>query len=312
MLVIETKPGDVDLSALTAMQLLSRRGDYAAATANFIQWLAPRMADLKKRFPDLVRDIRDQALRAPDKFAASHSRAADIYAGYYAAADMYIEYCCDIGAIDVNQATELMDSIEISLKSAIRAQHQFQKNADEVERFTELVRACFSAGECHVRDHQNQGPPLSNPHTWGWRKAESKILIIHDEKDSAGTPKTEEKDAVHFGRKDLSGRGQPIGWINEAAGQLWLEPEPLFKVIQKFATAQNEPFLMSKATLWKRLLERGLLAKFETEKDGTKRPTVKQLVDNKRPRVLFFHVELITQEDRKPAEPEQYREFNDE
>jgi hypothetical protein len=303
MLVIETKPGDVDLSALTAMQLLSRRGDYAAATANFIQWLAPRMADLKKRFPDLVRDIRDQALKAPDKFAASHSRAADMYASYYAAADMYIEYCCDIGAIDVNRAAEIMDSIDTSLKSAIRAQHQFQKNADEVERFTALLRGCFSSGECHVVHHLNQGPPESNPHSWGWRKAESKILIIHEEKDSP----PEEKNTVNFGRKDLSGRGQPIGWINEHTGQLWLEPEPLFKVIQKFATAQNDPFLMTKPTLWKRLLERGLLARSDPD-----RPTVKISVDNKRPRVLVFHIELVTEEDRKPAEPEQYKAFNDE
>ncbi len=311
MLVIETQRGDVDLSALTGMQFLSRRGDYAAATANFVKWLAPRMVDFKKRFPDLVRDLRDQALNAPDKFAQSHPRAADIYASCYAAADIYIEYCCDIGVIGVNQAAELMDGIETALKSAIRAQHQFQKNADEVERFVALLRGCFSSGECYVVDHNNQGPPVSNPHTWGWRKAESKILIIHEEKDSQDTSKTEEKDAVHFGRKDLSGRGQPIGWINESAGQLWLEPEPLFKVIQKFATAQNDPFLMTKPTLWKRLLERGLLAKFDVEKDGSKRPTVKQWVDNKRPRVLFFNIELITEEEKKPAEPEQYRGFSD-
>ncbi|MDO9047313.1 MAG: hypothetical protein Q7U66_06190 [Methylobacter sp.] len=289
MLVIETKRGDVNLSALTGMQFLSRRGDHAAATANFIKWLAPRLVDLKKRFPDLVRDLRDQALSDPDKFAQSHPRAADIYASCYAAADIYMEYCCDINGISVIHATELMETIDTGLKSAIRAQHQYQKANDEVERFVALLRGCFASGECHVVSHLNQGPPISNAHTWGWRKAESKIVIIQDDT-------VEERNATNFGRKDLAGRGQLIGWINEDKEQIWLEPESLFKTVQKFASAQNDPILMNKSTLWKRLLERGLLAEFDTDKNGVKRADVKRSVDSKRPRVLSFHIELITKE----------------
>lgn len=109
----------------------------------------------------------------------------------------------------------------------------------------------------------------------------------------------------------MAGRGQLIGWINEAKGELWLEPESLFKTVQKFAGAQNEPILMNKATLWKRLLERGLLAEFDTDKNGIKRADVKRAVDGKRPRVLVFHIELITETDKKDAETEPRMYIND-
>lgn len=306
MLIIETKRGDVNLSALTGMQFLSRRGEHAAATANFIKWLAPRMVDFKKRFPDLVRDLRDQALSDPDKFAKSHPRAADIYASCYAAADIYIEYCCDIGAIGVNQATELMDGIDAGLKSAIRAQRQFQKASDEVERFVALLRGCFASGECHVGDHLSNGPPMSSPYIFGWRKVEGKVVVIHESDSSV-----EERNINHIGRQDLAGRGTLIGWINEKQGELWLEPESLFKTVQKFAAAQNDPILMTRSTLWKRLLERGLLVGFAVEKDGTKRPDVKRVVGDKRPRVLIFSVDLITEPANKDERHEQYREFID-
>ncbi|MDP3875421.1 MAG: cell wall-binding protein [Methylobacter sp.] len=283
MLVIETKRGDVNLSSLTALQLLSRRGEHAAAMSNFITWLAPRLVDLKKRFPDLVRDLRDQALNDPDKFASSHPRAADIYASCYAAADIYMEYCCDVNGISVIHATELMETIDAGLKSAIRAQHQYQKANDEVERFVALLRGSFASGECHICSHLNQGPPVSNPHLWGWRAAE-----VGGEK---------------------IGRGQMIGWINEVKGEIWLEPEALFKTVQKFASSQNDPILMNKSTLWKRLLERGLLAELEIDKNGVKRPDIKRSVDGGRKRVLSFHTELITQTDKEAAKPEPRREY---
>jgi hypothetical protein len=267
MLIIEIKRGDVELSFLSSLQLLARRGELAAIMAAYVQWLAPRVSDLKKTFPDKVRDIRYQALQ--ESFATSHPRSADMYASLYAAADLYLDFAESVGAINSICAQRLMDEIETTLKSAIQAQSQFQKQTDEVERFIALLQGCFGAGECHVADHLNQGPPQVHPFVWGWRKPNN--------------------DA------DISGCGQLIGWINQVKSELWLEPEAVFKVVQRFASAQNDPILIQKQTLWKRLLERGILIDSETDsKSGKKRPDVKRGIAGKRARVLVFDTKLIT------------------
>jgi hypothetical protein len=267
MLIIELKRGDVELSFLSNLQLMARRGELAAIMAGYVQWLAPRISDLKKTFPEKVRDIRYQALQ--EKFATSHPRAADMYASLHAAADLYIEFAHAAGAINAICAQNLMDEIETTLKRAIQTQVQFQKQTDEVERFIALLQGCFGAGECHVADHLNQGPPQVHPFVWGWRKPNN--------------------DA------DISGCGQLIGWINQMKSELWLEPEAVFKVVQRFASAQNDPILIQKPTLWKRLLERGILIDSETDsKSGKKRPDVKRGIAGKRARVLVFDTKLIT------------------
>jgi len=268
LLVIELKRGDVDLSALSGLQVLARRGELAAIMAAFLKWLAPRMPELKRTFPDKVRDIRHDALQ--EKFASSHPRAPDIYASLFAAANVFIDFAQEAGAITNLAAEEHANNIDNALKAAIQAQSQYQKQSDEVERFIALLRACFSAGECHVGDHLNQGPPQLHPFVWGWRAPS--------------------QDA------DISGCGQRIGWINQPKSELWLEPEATFKAIQRFASSQNEPMLMQKSTLCKRLLERGILATHEDDKkSGRKRPDTKRGVSGKQTRVLVFHTTLITE-----------------
>jgi len=267
LLVIEMKKGEIQRSVLRSFQDQSKKGEFSACIAAFVKWLAPRMTELKNSFPEKVINKRDDV---SEKFMNSHARATDIFASLYVAADLYIDFAHEVGAINSIRAVDEAEKIENALKNAILAQGQFQKQSDEVDRFIALLRGCFSSGECHVGDHLNQGPPLQMPFVWGWRQPS--------------------QDA------DVAGRGQNIGWLNQAAGELWLEPESTFKVIQRFASSQNDPMLMQKSTLWRRLLERGKLLHFEEDKNtGIKRPDVKRSVSGKRPRVLVFDANIILQ-----------------
>jgi hypothetical protein len=285
-LVMEMKEGDISDAMMTDLQHSRNKGETRAVMANFCQWLAPRLDGLKKTYPAMVERLRTEANSNRRQNDETHRRTVDIYAQLVAAAEVFIEFAHDVGAINSPHSERLSAEISEALSSAMKAQDQYRTANDEVDRFVSLLRGCFFSGECYVVSHTNQGPPLIHPHTWGWR-------------------------AVSEGG-DLAGRGQLIGWINEAAAEIWLEPEALFKTVQKFAAAQNDPILINKTTLFKRILERGLLASFETEKNGIKRPAVHQSVGGRRPRVLKFSIELITETKNKPAEPEQYREFNDE
>lgn len=266
LLIIELRRGDVDLSLLSDFQRRARNGELVGIMAAFSQWLAPRIAELKRSFPEKVRDIRDAV---QGRFPQSHPRAPDIYAPLYAAAEVYIEFAQSVDAIGATSAGELIDKIDETLKIVVLEQKQYQKNADEVERFIALLRAAFSAGECHVSDHLKQGPPELLPFVWGWRKPNEDAAVV--------------------------GYGQLIGWVNQSKGELWLEPEAVFKVVQRFASAQNDPMLMQKATLWKRLLDRGLLADCElSQQTGAKRADVKRTAAGTRHRVLVFDAKLIT------------------
>ena len=269
LLVVEMKTGEIQPSVLRSLQDQSRKGQFSACLAEFCKWLAPRMAELKISFPEKVINKRDDASKA--RFLNSHSRAAGMYASLFAAADVYIDFAHEVGAINSIRAVDLSEEIENALERVVKAQSQFQLQNDEVERFLSLLRGCFGSGECHVGDHLNQGPPLQNPFVWGWRQSS--------------------QDA------DVAGRGQNIGWINQVTGELWLEPESTFKVIQRFAGSQNDPILMQKSTLWRRLLERGKILHFEEDKKtGIKRADVKRAVVGKRPRVLVFPTTIITDE----------------
>lgn len=265
LLILEMKRDDVNLSNLTSLQDSARSGRLAAAMAGFIQWLALRFEDLKKSFPLKVRDLRDAHLK---EFASAHPRTPDIFASLYAAADLLLDYLEEIGVIGSTSVLELADGINETLKAAMRLQGQYQRQSDEVERFIALLRGCFSAGDVHVGDHLNQGPPKVKAWALGWR-----------------TP---------HGGAEVAGCGSPIGWINEPKNEIWLEPEPAFKAVQRFANNQNEPVIIQKHTLWKRLFERGLLIAYEKDgKSSEMRPTAKRQAGGRSARVLVMSANLI-------------------
>ncbi len=320
LLVIEMTRDDVDESYLSFLQDRAKNGKFAAAMAAFIKWLAPRMPELKLTFEKTLQYTRDEALADRDKFANSHPRSADIYASMKAAAELYIDFAVDTGAIGKINAERHSNTIDEALKGLIRAQSQFQKDSDEVQRFVALLRSCFAAGECHVNDYQKQGPPEFHPFTWGWRSStdshyEAPFQSSEDQDESLGEAK----------QKELMfpvGRGMPIGWIrqakikksklrqlrlnerdeeieDEANSELWLDPQATFTVIQRFANHQNDPILLPQLTLWQRVLERGLLIGFEVHKKTGKRRydgKTPSYIAGKRPRVLRLPVTLITNE----------------
>lgn len=274
LLVIEMKRGDVDLDTLSAFQHLARQKELSAVMAAYLQWLAPRMAELKMTFPPKIIEYRDAAIKAG--FAASHPRAADIYASLYAGAEIFMTFIQELRVISEVEAAAVLDDIDMHLINAVKAQGDYQRHTDEVERFKELLRAGFASGEVHVTDHLNQGPPQILPHTWGWRR------------------RADDEDLKP------AGCGAEIGYINESQAELWLIPDSAYRAIQRFASQQNEPLLISQHTLWKRLQERGILLTSERDnRTGTVRPSVSKRIHggNKRARVLVLSTRIITGND---------------
>ena len=104
-LVIEISRADVDVKALTQLQKARDMGRLSGVMAAYLQWLAPRLDQLKKDFPAYVKQYRDSAIR--DGIASSHPRAPEIYANLVAGAEQFIDFMQDVGAISIEQANVL-------------------------------------------------------------------------------------------------------------------------------------------------------------------------------------------------------------
>jgi hypothetical protein len=171
---MELNRADVDVKALTQLQKVRDRGRMSGLMAAYLQWLAPKLDQLKKEFPTYVKQFRDSAIR--DGIASSHPRAPEIYANLVAGADKFIDFLQDVGAITIEQSNVLSSEIETGLRHAFSEQAAYQIEQDEVERFMQLLRAAFSSGNCHIASRLDQGPPAVRPFAWGWRDAGENLV----------------------------------------------------------------------------------------------------------------------------------------
>jgi hypothetical protein len=274
LLVLELSRDDVDNPVLTQLQAITHTGRFVGLMSAYLQWLAPRLDQLKSDFPKLVEQFRNAAIR--DGFASSHPRASEIYANLLAGVETFLEFLESAGALDSQQSGVLLGTIESNLQQAFREQGSYLTEQDEVERFLSLLRAALSSGNGHIANRLDQQQPKTRPYSWGWRDAGIDLA----------------------GEKTFKPMGDCLGWYYDGganeANEVWLEPESCFSAVQKFARSQGEGFLLSAGSLWRCMLERGLLLKTETNgKDRKPRTSVKRLVANVNKRVLVVSAELI-------------------
>jgi hypothetical protein len=104
-------------------------------------------------------------------------------------------------------------------------------------QFLNLVAAAMTAGRAHLSE-TSSNDALRLPFKWGWR-------AVVDE---------------NTGEQRWRPLGERIGWIDDATGIVYLEPDAAFACVQKLARDQGETFPITQATLWKRVADRGLLA----------------------------------------------------
>ncbi len=274
LLILELTRADVDTNTLTKLQEAAETGQLVGIMAAYLQWLAPRMDDLKKQFPQTVTAFRNAAIR--DGVASSHPRAPEIYANLVAGSELFLDFLTDIGALDSETSSGTMLNIERYLQGAFTEQGAYQTEQDEVERFLQLLRAALSSGNAHIACRLKLGPPETRPYAWGWRDAGSDIV----------------------GDKNYNPMGDCIGYYvapkDNSPAEVWLQQDTAFKIAQQFARNQGDTFLLSPASLWRRMHERGLI--LQTEPDAARnkpRLAVKRTVAGQGKRVMVLAADLI-------------------
>jgi hypothetical protein len=274
LLILELTRADVDNTVLTRLQQAAQVGSLDGLMSAYLQWLAPRLDQLKKDFPKNIETFRNAALC--DGLASSHPRAPEIYANLAAGAETFLEFLEDTGMMTSEQSNVLLSTVETELRRAFSEQGAYQTDQDETERFLQLLRAAFSSGNAHIACRLNQGPPPSRPFAWGWRDAGSDLS----------------------GGKNYSPMGDCMGWFCDASGtnpaEVRLQQDTAFKIVQQFARSQGDSFLISASSLWRRMHEKGLIVHTEPDKERNRpRLAVKRIVAGQNKRVMVLSADLI-------------------
>ncbi|WP_019868298.1 hypothetical protein [Methylovulum miyakonense] len=274
LLILELSRSDVDNAVLTRLQQAAESGRLSGLMSAYLQWLAPRLDELKKTFPKNVEALRNASIR--DGLATSHPRAPEIYANMVAGAEQFLAFLEAVGGASSESGNDCLLAVEANLQQAFSEQGTYLSEQDEIERFLQLLRAVFSSGNAHVACRLKQREPTLRPYAWGWRL-----------------------DGVSpMGDKTHSPMGDCIGWYCDPTGnthaELWLQQETAFKVVQQFARNQGDTFLISPASLWRRMHERGLILKTEPNASRNQpRLAVKRMIAGRELRVMVLSAELV-------------------
>ncbi len=259
-LVLEVGPSDVDPDRLGKVQAAAEAGDLASAMAGFLRWLAPQLEERQGELRDLARAWRERSF--------AHRRTADLLGSLASAHAIFRTFAIQIGALAPAEAEELGQAIDAGLLEAGAAQAELQRGEDPVMRFFHLLAGALVAGEAHVEDADQKGPPQpaqpGQPDlraAWGWEVRRVR----------AGQSEHEE----------LVPKGRRIGWAR--GSDLYLEPEAAFRVAQGFAAGQSAALAITPRTLWRRLAERDLLLSAEAG-----RHTARPVIQGRQVRVLHF------------------------
>jgi hypothetical protein len=231
MLILDVAPGTMNWDKLTPCQNDAAAGVYACALAGFVQWLAPRYAEVVQGLPAELRALRQQALQD------GHRRTPDIIANLALGMQYVMAYAHDCGALTIDECRTYWKRTWQALGDAAHAQHEHQASEDPVARFRALLSAALTAGLAHVADAGIRVDPPPIPQHWGWRGHEQRV------------------------GEDTTMLWQPlgacIGWLH--GDRLYLDPDVAFSVVQRLAESQQAPLPLTQQTLWKRMHEQKIL-----------------------------------------------------
>jgi hypothetical protein len=260
--IIEISKGNITSENLARCQRDAADGQYAKTMSGYIQWLAPRIEDIRNGLGNEVRALREK-YHDEEQHARTPGIRADLAIGW----KYFLRFALDVGAISEQEAKDYQERADVGLKVMAQAQAAHQQAAEPVNQFLTLIRSAINAGRVHVASLAGTYPP-ENQGAWGWRKEDTNEGPI------------------------WKAQGRRIGWVD--GDDLYLDPENSHAEAQKLAGDQGESIPVGSKTLSRRLHEK---KKLKTTDPNRGRLVVRRDLEGKRIEVWHLcaqEVSLVT------------------
>lgn len=261
LLVIDL-PGPISEN-LDAVKSAGSSGVYASAMSAYLQWLAPRLDEIRRGLRAEVMALATR-IRAQAREVERDHRTSLLLAEIQIGVKYFLTFAVETGAMVGGDAEFLRQLAWVTLQAMATEQQAHRATQDPVVRFCELLASALSAGRAHVSIDDGTAP--ENATAWGWRVASSSVTF----NESEGTEQTPPIDTVGIPsappekpprRLVYRGMGDCLGVVHTAEGVLWIKPEIALRVTRELAAEIGDPLPLSLEDLPRRLYERGLLVK---------------------------------------------------
>lgn len=273
--IIEVKKGDVNKARLTECQRDAANGQYAAAMAGFLSWLASQYDDILLRLGEERAECRDRLVgRYP------HVRMPDTIANLLLGLRYFLRFAEYVGAISSLEHQQLWQRGMDALHAVAGRQGEHQRAVDPVSRFPELLASVIASGRGHIAGADGDEPGLPpGPTAWGWEGREFR----------SGP------EAVGI---NYVGRGKKIGWVK--GEELYLEPDSTYAAICELTREQGGTYPVAQQTLCNRLREAGHVLRYESGRN-----TYPITLEGVRRRVLIFSTSILLDAPSPSVQPGQ-------
>lgn len=267
MVILSLGRGDVRFDQLSESQAAAAGGEFAAAMAAYLQWLAPRIERMEE---ELAAELAQ--FRASRLFPAVSMRAPDNLAQLAIGFRMFLRFAQECAGLSPTQAELLERDALQAFQQVIAEQDRQQAMADPVVVFEEMLRSALASGRAHAAAAAGLAP--EQPQRWGWR-----------EEQVPGQVNT-----------ILRPQGELIGWVD--GDDLYLEPNAAYAVAKLQANRQGLNLAVGAKALARQLRDAGRLASVEGSQDSH---LVRRLIQGVRRRVLHFTAEQMAPVGAEPA-----------
>lgn len=258
MLIVDIPPKAVKDDVLTQMQQERSQGLHMASMSGFIQWVAPRLKELKESLPAQFQQYRNEM----KGLVTIHSRTPDIAASLMIGLEQFLAYACEMGAITPEEEAAHLSAGKKNIAIASSNQAHHQKSQCPVQTFFYNLEEAFQSGQCHLTMKDGTTPPYAE--NWGWRR----------------------KDPNNPACTDMLPQGKMVGWIDGT--DVYLIPKASYDVSQASGGSAFRPIGVAEKTLQKHLSQQGKLRSSDPT-TNTKRMSI----NSSRRRVLHVGVETL-------------------
>lgn len=223
--------GAMNWRNLTTCQEQAASGLYAQVTSAFVQWLSPRLAQVR----DEMHEQRSAQRRDAESHAI-HMRTPENLHALQFGFRIFLEFAQSIGAVSEVQYESLMKRCEMALRETELGDERKHVDNEPARLFLRLIRSAISMGKAHLAAPDG-GAPKGDRH-WGWQSPAA--------------------------RAERQSYGAKIGWVK--GDDIFLIPDAAHAVAFRLAHEQGEVLSGSVETIKRDLKEQGLLAKVEEKR----------------------------------------------